>query len=66
MGWGATLTGKHSKSEKKGDATWEELLGNEEVGPGNKIPLDLPRDLALIDIERSLPKLSVLAAGGGS
>lgn len=65
MGWGSTLTGKSSKSEKS-DATWEELLGGEEVRPGNKVPLDLPRDLALIDIERSLPKLSVLAAGGAS
>lgn len=66
MGWGSNLTGKSSKSERKGDATWEELLGDEEVLAGNKVPLDLPRDLALIDIERSLPKLSVLAAGGGS
>ncbi|TVY29164.1 Anaphase-promoting complex subunit [Lachnellula hyalina] len=66
MGWGSNLTGKSSKSERKGDATWEELLGDEDVLAGNKVPLDLPRDLALIDIERSLPKLSVLAAGGGS
>jgi anaphase-promoting complex subunit 4 len=29
-------------------------------------PLDLPRDLALIDIESSMPKLSVLPAGSTS
>jgi anaphase-promoting complex subunit 4 len=27
-------------------------------------PLDLPRDLASIDIESSMPKLSVLPSGG--
>ncbi|TVY83618.1 Coatomer subunit delta [Lachnellula suecica] len=66
LGWSSNITGKSSKSERKSDATWGELLGNDEVLAGNKIPLDLPRDLALIDIERSLPKLSVLAAGGAS
>lgn len=66
MGWGSNLTGKSSKSQRKGDATWEEVLGNEGVLTGDKVPLDLPRDLALIDIEKSLPKLSVLTAASGS
>lgn len=38
-----------------------EMLHN--VESGDKKPLDLPRDLSLIDIEASMPKLGVLPAG---
>lgn len=50
----------------KSATSWETLLSSEAILSENKEYLDLPRDLAQIDIERSLPKLSVLATGGSS
>ena len=55
MGWGRNVTAKTSSG-----SSWNEVL---ESGSD---PLDLPKDLAMIDIERSLPKLSILPAGGTS
>lgn len=65
MGWGSNLTSKTSSLKKSG-STWGELLGSDTLASETKSPLDLPRDLSMIDIERSLPKLSLLAAGGSS
>lgn len=60
MGWATNLMNKSTSSvkQKKVSDSWESLL------PGRDEVLDLPRDLSLIDIETSLPKLGVLAAGG--
>jgi anaphase-promoting complex subunit 4 len=68
MGWASSLTSrKRSEVGSKNDsASWMSLLGENPVLSENKVSLDLPRDLALIDIETSLPKLSVLPAGGNS
>lgn len=67
MGWASNLTGRKSNEmgSKKSHELWEDLLQEDDI-LGSKAPLDLPRDLTLIDIETSLPKLSVLAAGGSS
>ena len=68
MGWASNLTSRKSNEvgSKRGPESWEHLLEEGDTFPENKVPLDLPRDLTLIDIETSLPKLSVLAAGGSS
>ena len=67
MGWASNLTSR-KRSEvgsKNGRGSWGTLLEGSVLSEMQG-SLDLPRDLALIDIETSLPKLSVLAAGGNS
>ena len=68
MGWSSNLTSRkrNEADSKNGDGSWGDLLAGGSIASENKVPLDLPRDLALIDIETSLPKLSILAAGAGS
>jgi anaphase-promoting complex subunit 4 len=62
-----SISKKHAPAgPKKGPESWQNFLGEAIVLSGKTTPLDLPRDLSLIDIETSLPKLSVLAAGGSS
>ncbi|KAG9233604.1 anaphase-promoting complex, cyclosome, subunit 4-domain-containing protein [Amylocarpus encephaloides] len=65
MGWGSNATNKSSSSTKR-NASWEEVLNSSGLQDDEKFSLDLPRDLSMIDIEISLPKLSLLAAGGSS
>jgi anaphase-promoting complex subunit 4 len=68
VGWSSNLTGKIPGlvSGTKAQGSWESLLlGGDELF-GKESQLDLPRNLSLIDIETSLPKLSVLASGIGS
>jgi anaphase-promoting complex subunit 4 len=68
MGWASNLTSRkrNETGSKKGPGSWGDLLDEDSIFSKSKASLDLPRDLALIDIETSLPKLSVLAAGGSS
>jgi anaphase-promoting complex subunit 4 len=68
MSWVTNLASKRFSSlvSEKDLGSWEAFLANEELSFKEKLPLNLPRDLSLIDIETSLPKLSVLAAGGSS
>jgi anaphase-promoting complex subunit 4 len=65
MDWALSLTSRKRKSvsSKKGLESWEDLLGDESLVLDSKPVMDLPRDLTLIDIETSLPKLSVLTGG---
>jgi anaphase-promoting complex subunit 4 len=65
MGWAANFTRKTSSSGKSPES-WEAFLAEDRILSDDAVSLDLPRDLSLIDIETSLPKLSVLAAGGSS
>ncbi|KAH6668009.1 anaphase-promoting complex, cyclosome, subunit 4-domain-containing protein [Halenospora varia] len=65
MGWSSNLTNGTSNSQKE-DTTWDDLLNSDDATSESSLPLNLPRDLSLIDIERSLPKLSLLAAGGST
>lgn len=64
MGWASNFTGRKASTSKRDaiDIAISKVNGISK----EKTVLDLPRDLALIDIETSLPKLSVLAAGGSS
>jgi anaphase-promoting complex subunit 4 len=48
------------KSSTKDAASWKDFVDDIETSH----ILDLPRDLSLIDIESSMPKLSALPAGG--
>jgi len=66
MGWSSNLMRKtaNAVSSQERAESWEELLKQDAAS--NKSSLDLPQDLSLIDIETSLPKLSVLPSGGNS
>ncbi|KAJ5038336.1 uncharacterized protein L3040_007202 [Drepanopeziza brunnea f. sp. 'multigermtubi'] len=67
MGWATNLIRRAgSSSSRTGTGSWETFLSSNREFLDEKAPLDLPQDLSLIDIETSLPKLSVLAAGGNS
>lgn len=68
MAWTSNFANKKSASmtQKNSVSTWESHLPEGIHDSTNKAALDLPRDLSLIDIEISLPKLSVLANGGSS
>jgi anaphase-promoting complex subunit 4 len=68
VGWAANFTRKTSSSARspKPPESWEAFLAEGRMLSDDATSLDLPRDLSLIDIETSLPKLSVLAAGGSS
>lgn len=65
ISWSSYSTASESLESilSKADPRWKDATqgGMKEKGAQ---PLDLPRDLASIDIESSLPKLSVLPSGG--
>ncbi|EFW18783.1 hypothetical protein D8B26_005595 [Coccidioides posadasii str. Silveira] len=69
LGWGVNLTDSKTAArtveDSQGRVTVEDMLAPET--PLSKIPYikaDLPRELALLDIDRSLPKLSTLPSTG--
>jgi anaphase-promoting complex subunit 4 len=67
MGWSSNVANKKSSSVKqKKISVWQDHFSEGDYTSKDKAALDLPRDLAMIDIEISLPKLSVLANGGSS
>lgn len=68
MGWSSNTIGRRveSKSSKLVPDTLKNIFGDESELSAGKAVLNLPRDLTLIDIEPSLPKLSILPAGGTS
>ncbi|TAQ87852.1 hypothetical protein B7494_g3813 [Chlorociboria aeruginascens] len=67
MGWTTNLTTRNSSStHSTTSGSWREFLEGDGISSKSSTILDLPRDLSLIDIETSLPKLGVLPAGGGS
>ncbi|CZT51391.1 related to cyclosome/APC subunit Cut20/Apc4 [Rhynchosporium secalis] len=67
MGWAMCLIHRSSpSSSKKRIESWGSFLAMDGGLSDEKVPLDLPQDLSLVDIEISLPKLSVLAAAGNS
>lgn len=67
VGWGITFTDGHSLSRRLknsvGSITVEDVISR---NPSVKLnaPPDLPLDLAFLDVEGSLPKLSPLSSGG--
>ncbi|QSZ30877.1 hypothetical protein DSL72_000435 [Monilinia vaccinii-corymbosi] len=68
MGWSSNTIGRRveGKSSKLVPDTLKDIFGDESEFSAGKAVLNLPRDLTLLDIEPSLPKLSVLPAGGTS
>ncbi len=68
MRWATNFMSKTSSAMRLGKASdpWEGLADDVTLFSSDKPTLDLPRDLALIDIEGALPKLSTLPSAGGS
>ncbi|KAI9849162.1 MAG: hypothetical protein M1837_005392 [Sclerophora amabilis] len=66
LGWGLNYTdskGSKARIDASGD-TLDDILGQIVQGNVSNQTLDLPRDLAALDIEGTLPKLSMLPSGG--
>ena len=65
--WGTTLTDSRatrSRINRSGsDLTLDDILSQAAQNYNPNTFTDLPKNLALLDIDRSLPKLSVLTAG---
>ena len=68
LGWGVSFTDARSTQEQlkklDGESILDEVL---QKGLHNVVPdglLDLPSELAFLDIEGVLPKLSILPVGG--
>jgi len=68
MRWVSNVLGKTDDRMLLGGliSSWEQMLKGGDDSDSDQTPLDLPRDLSLIDIEPALPKLSTLPSGGGS
>ena len=68
LGWGVNFTDAHNTrkqlEELNGESTLDDVLqkGLQSIMPDSV--LDLPSELAFLDIEGILPKLSVLPVGG--
>jgi anaphase-promoting complex subunit 4 len=60
LGWVSNCTSKRPKA-----SSWKDTI-EEKWNKYEETPLDLPRDLMLIDIESSMSKLGVLPVGGTS
>ena len=68
IGWASNLTSRKPtwSKTKQGPQSWEEMFVQDDQFSESNTALDLPRDLSMIDIEISMPKLSVLSASGSS
>ncbi|KAG9244129.1 anaphase-promoting complex, cyclosome, subunit 4-domain-containing protein [Calycina marina] len=67
IGWASNFTSsKAILKDGEGPKSWDEIFGQDDDFSDKKSGLDLPRDLSLIDIEVSMPKLSILGASGNS
>jgi len=67
LGWVSNfIKRKSTRAFTKGPKSWKELLETTADSEDPGASLDLPRDLALIDIESSMPRLSTLPAGATS
>ncbi|KAK3168298.1 hypothetical protein OEA41_004745 [Lepraria neglecta] len=68
LGWGANFTDSNKVSQQinklKGELSLDDVIShNPQTKAIDSVP-DLPLDLAFLDVEASLPKLSVLSSGG--
>lgn len=66
LGWGvnfADIAAVRTQAEKAGSEVDDLLSQTANVNESHILP-DLPRDLAFLDIERTLPRLSSLSSGG--
>lgn len=68
VGWASNITNRNPILSKgtQNPHSWGDVFKEDEDFAESKTTLDLPRDLTLIDIEISMPKLSILTAGGSS
>lgn len=68
LGWVSNFTGKRNTGvgSIKGESSWQTQIEKTLSETKGRDNFDLPRDLTLIDIESSLPKLSDLPADGTS
>lgn len=66
LGWVSNSTGKKKACSVMvtDGSSWKETLEGKLDEQEDGTTLDLPRDLSLIDIESSMPKLSALPTGG--
>lgn len=69
LGWGVSFTDSKSilqnLQDTGGKVTMDDILSSEiHLSKLTQLKADLPRELALLDIERSLPKLSTLPSTG--
>ena len=66
IGWGFNFTDTKSARVRldvlAASMNSDDILNREGQASGAEVPLDLPTDLAFLDIEGILPKLSVLPA----
>jgi anaphase-promoting complex subunit 4 len=68
VGWSKNLTRNviDLPGSFKNPRVWQDALSEASTEFDTRETLNLPRELSQIDIETSLPKLSVLASGGTS
>lgn len=65
IGWGSCFTGKPgTDGSDNQEKSWIDAIGQTSVLREKSTVLNLPRDLSLIDVESSMPQLSVLPVGG--
>lgn len=68
LGWGVNsgdvFTLRTTFEKVGGELTLDNLLDQRNKGDRSHLPPDLPGDLAFLDIEQVLPKLSPLSSGG--
>ena len=64
LGWGLNFTYKNGPGIVGPTLDLDELLSRGSQSQPSGLPLDLPTELAFLDIEGILPRLSALPAGG--
>ena len=68
LGWGVNFTDSNKVSQQinklKGDLNLDDVVSHNPQAKGLDPVPDLPLDLAFLDVEASLPKLSTLSSGG--
>lgn len=68
LGWGINFTDSHKVSLEldkfKNEVTLDDMISQNPRVKSMDVMPDLPLDLALLDVEASLPKLSPLSSGG--
>lgn len=68
LGWGVNFTDsnkvKSHINELKGELTLDDVISHNPQARAMDSAPDLPLDLAFLDVEAALPKLSILSSGG--
>lgn len=68
LGWGLTFTNSVTLNKEldklHGKLTLDDMVAQNPQAKSLQPPRDLPTDLAFLDVEGTLPKLSLLSSGG--